>query len=164
MGQCLCASYKQVFMKNSLPSFFLFFVLVFLSCSPTNRKTQAANDSKQESKGDVYTSIQKIAEALPMTEQEAIDFFNNLDSLKQKSFRNTQGQQFQYKAYTVFYAQPRKGKTLKGVGIDLDSTSHLLMDQLADRMNAKWHSADLIEVQAGKIHYTADYLDSKKIR
>jgi hypothetical protein len=149
-------------MKTNIPICICIPMLVFLSCSP-NKKTQEVLETKAGKK-DVYNSIEKIAEALPMTQREAHEFFSNLDSIQGKSFRKSQGQLFQYSAYTVFYAQPVKGRTLKGVGIDLDSTSSINMEQLGKQLEAKWHSADLIEVKAGKIHYSADYTDSKKVR
>lgn len=138
----------------------LFFCLA--SCSTTQKKVEGAIAGKAETKKDIYTTIQRIAEALPLTPQEAADFFSSLDSVKLKTFRNVQSQQFQYGTYTVFYEQPAKGKKLKGVGIDLDTASHVNMKRLGEQLNAKWHSADLIEIKAGKIHYSTEYLDSTK--
>lgn len=136
--------------------------LCLLSCSTTGKKAQETADKKASKKNDIYTCIHKIAEALPLTQQEASDFFANLDSVKLKKFRNAPNQQFQYKFYTVFYEQPGKGKLLRGVGIDLDTTSHVNMKHLGEQLNAKWHSADLIEIKAGKVHYSTEYVDSTK--
>lgn len=149
-------------MKNNFPISISISLLVLLSCSP-NKKTQETLETKSGKK-DMYISIHRIAEVLPLTSQEAADFFTNLDSLHSHSFRNIQSQQFQYKAYTVFYEQPGKNKKLRGVGIDLDSTSHLSMEQLSKQLDAKWHIVDLIEVKAKRMHYTADYTDSKRNR
>lgn len=149
-------------MKTNIPACICISFYLFLSCSP-NKKTQDVVESKSAKKS-IYTSIHRIAEELPFTQQEASDFFSNLDSLHSRSFRNAQGQQFQYRNYTIFYAQPTRGKKLRGVGIDLDSSSCISREQLGQQLNARWHSANLIEVKAGRVHYTADYVDSKKLR
>ena len=150
-------------MKNTSILLFLSF-FIFSTCSTTNKNAHETLDAKAEFKRDIYTNILNIAESLPLTSKEASDFFAALDSVKLKKFRNSQSQQFQYKTFTVFYEQPGKGKKLRGVGIDLDTTSHVNMEQLGKRLNSKWHSTNLVEVKAGKIHYTADYLDSKKMK
>lgn len=150
-------------MKKNIPILLSIPLAILFCCSP-NKKTQETVDSKQGKKEDIYSSIHKIAEELPLTSQQAADFFINLDSVQSRSFRSAQSQQFQYKAYTVFYAQPTRGKKLRGVGIDLDSTSQLNMDQLAKQLNTRWHSASLIEVKAGRIHYSTEYIDNKKFR
>lgn len=148
-------------MKHSFPISASISLLFLFSCSP-NKKTQEALETKSGKK-DTYISIHRIAEALPLTSQEANDFFTNLDSIHSRSFRHVQSQQFQYKTYTVFYEQPGK-KKLRGVGIDLDSTSHVTMEQLSQQLGAKWHIPDLIDVKTRRMHYTADFTDSKRNR
>jgi hypothetical protein len=138
-------------------------VLCFFSCSTTEKKAEeTANEKVDSLKHDVYQNIQRIAEALPMSTKESLDFFADLDSIKLKTPRSSQSQQFQYENYTVFYALPSKG-ILKSVGIDLDTSSHVNMEQLGKQLGIKWHSADLIEVEAGKVHYSTEYIDSKKV-
>jgi hypothetical protein len=151
-------------MKNSL--FFLPFLIIgFLSCSTADKKAEQANDVKVDTlkRRTIYENIQLIAEALPMNRKNAIDFFDELDSIVIKTPRYGPSQQFQYKTFTVFYEQPAKG-IIKSVGIDLDTASHVSMAQLGKQLGIKWHSADLIEVEAGKVHYSTDYFDSKKIK
>ncbi len=134
-------------------------VFFLVSCSQ-GKKTQA--ESRNEVlKNDVYSNIQKIAEALPMDYKKAHDFFSGLDSTKNKSFRRNNSQQFQYNHFTVFYEQAWNRKVLAGVGIDLDTTSHVDMNRLAEQLNSKWHSVNLVEIKKGRTHYTADYVDSK---
>jgi hypothetical protein len=145
--------------KNNFTLICLF--LCFLSCSPSHDKAESIPEIKSETK-NIYSSIQQVADALPMTQEESFNFFSNLDSIKLKTFRNSQSQQFQYPEFTVFYELPRRGKQLNGVGIDLDTNSHVNMEELGKQLNATWHSAELIEVKEAKIHYTADYLDAKK--
>jgi hypothetical protein len=139
-------------------------ICVFSACSTLDKNEGQVNDERADTlKHDIYSTIQLIAEALPMKTKQAIDFFDDLDSIVTKTPRYGQSQQFQYKNFTVFYEQPAKG-IVKSVGIDLDSTSHINMEQLGKQLGTKWHSADLIEVEAGKVHYSADYVDSKKMK
>jgi hypothetical protein len=150
-------------MKKSL-CFLMLFALCFFSCSTTEKKIGQADEVKADSlRHDIYQCIQQIAEALPMNAKESLDFFDDLDSIKMKTPRSSQNQQFQYGTFTVFYVLPSKGG-LQSVGIDLDTSSHVNMEQLGQQLETKWHSADLIEVEAGKVHYSADYIDSKKVK
>ncbi len=144
--------------------FFLCSLLLFSSsCSTADKKAEQPEAEKTDTlKPTTYQLIQKIAEALPMTAKESLDFFADLDSVKMKTTRSAQNQQFQYKTFTVFYVMPAKG-LLESVSIDLDTTSHVNMEQLGKELSAKWHSADLIEVEAGKVHYSTDYIDSKRM-
>jgi hypothetical protein len=150
-------------MRNN--RFFLPFLVVgFLSCSTADKKTQQMDEVKTNTlKHDIYKNIQLIAEALPLKTKDASDFFDDLDSIVAKTPRFSQSQQFQYKTFTIFYELPAKG-IVKNIGIDLDTSSHVNMEQLEKQLGTKWHSADLIEVEAGKVHYSADYIDSKKIK
>jgi hypothetical protein len=141
-------------------------ILGFLSCSTADKKTKQMDVdmvSMDTLKHSVYRNIQLIAEALPMKTKDALDFFDDLDSIVVKTPRSGQSQQFQYKTFTVFYEQPAKG-IVKSVGIDLDTASHVNMEELGKQLGVKWHSADLIEVEAGKVHYSTDYMDSKKMK
>jgi hypothetical protein len=146
------------------PFFLMLFALCFFSCSTTGKKTEQMDEVKGDSeRRDIYQCIQQIAEALPMNAKESLDFFADLDSIKMKTPRSSQNQQFQYGTFTVFYVLPSKGG-LQSVGIDLDTSSHVNMERLGKQLGTKWHSADLIEVEAGKVHYSADYIDSKKVK
>jgi hypothetical protein len=141
-----------------------FLVIGFLSCSTADKETEQPDAAKADAlKRNVYQNLQLIAETLPMPTKEAADFFDDLDSIVMKTTRYGQSQQFQYKTFTVFYEQPAKG-IVKSVGIDLDTTSHVNMGQLGKQLGTKWHSADLIEVEAGKVHYSADYIDAKNVK
>jgi hypothetical protein len=150
-------------MRNNL--FFLpLLVIGFLSCSTADKKTEQTDEVKTDTlRHDIYKNIQLIAEALPMKTKEASDFFDDLDSIVAKTPRYSQSQQFQYKTFTIFYELPAKG-IVKNIGIDLDTASHVNMKQLEKQLGTKWHSADLIEVEAGKVHYSADYIDAKKVK
>lgn len=140
-----------------------FFLLTSLSCSVLDKKTEHVADSAFAEKNRIYRSVQKIAEAFPLTQEDALHFFNDLDSIQSKKFRSSTSQQFQYNGYTVFYAQPgHSKKIIKGVGIDIDSTSHVSMEQLAEQLGITWHNTDLIEIKAGKMHYSSIYTDTQK--
>lgn len=142
----------------------MLFACCFFSCSTAEKNTEQTDELNANSlKPDIYQRIQQIAEALPMTAKESVDFFADLDSVQLKTPRSSPNQQFQYGTFTVFYAMPGTGK-LRSVGIDLDTASHVNMEQLGNQLGTKWHSADLIEVEAGKVHYSADYIDSKKVK
>jgi hypothetical protein len=151
-------------MRNNL--FFLpFLIIAFLSCSTADKRTEHVNAFNIDTlkQRTIYENIQLIAEKLPMNRKDAIDFFDELDSIMIKTPRYGPSQQFQYKTFTVFYEQPVKG-IIRGVGIDLDTSSHVNMALLGKQLGIKWHSADLIEVEAGKVHYSTDYYDSKKVK
>lgn len=151
-------------MRNNL--FFLPLLIIgFLSCSTADKKAEQADGVKVDTlkQRTIYENIQLIAEKLPMNRKDAIDFFDELDSIVIKTPRYGPSQQFQYKTFTVFYEQPVKG-IIKSVGIDLDTASHVNMALLGRQLGIKWHSADLIEVEAGKVHYSTDYYDSKKVK
>lgn len=141
-----------------------FFLLAGFSCTVLDKKAeQREDDSAYTQKNRVYKSVQKIAEAFPLTQDQAFSFFTDLDSLQSKKFRNSPGQQFKYEGYTVFYAHPGSSKKMiKGVGIDVDSTSHIKMEQLAQQLGITWHNMDLIDMKAGQIHYSSVYTDAKK--
>lgn len=140
-----------------------FFLLAGFSCTVLDKKAERVDDSAFNEKNRVYRNVHKIAEAFPLTQEEAFSFFNELDSLQSKKFRNSQGQQFKYEGYTVFYAHPGSSKRIiKGVGIDVDSTSHMNMEQLAQQMGITWHNMDLIDMKAGQMHYSSIYTDAKK--
>ncbi|HET6226385.1 MAG TPA: hypothetical protein VFF27_08910 [Bacteroidia bacterium] len=148
-------------MKNTLllGSFFLF---IHISCTVLDKKAEHVDEATLAEKNRVYRNVHKIAEAFPFTQEEAFTFFNELDSLHSKKFRNNSSQQFQYDGYTVFYAQPGHSKKVKGLGIDIDSTAHVSMEQLGAQLGITWHSTDLIEIKAGKIHYRSIYTDAQK--
>lgn len=148
-------------MKNTLlPA--SFFLLIGLSCSVLDKKQERTDNSALAEKNRIYRSVHRIAEAFPLSQEEALSFFNELDSIHSKKFRNSQGQLFQYDGYTVFYAQPGRSKKVKGVGIDIDSTTHVSMEQLADQLGITWHNTDLIEIKAGRMHYSSIYTDAQK--
>jgi hypothetical protein len=149
-------------MKNTLIQASFLFVLLSLSCSVLDKKAEHVDEAVLAEKNRVYHSVHKIAEAFPFTQEEALTFFNELDSLQSKKFRNSHSQQFQYDGYTVFYAQPGHSKKVKGLGIDIDSTTHVSMEQLGAQLGITWHNTDLIDVKAGKIHYRSIYTDAQK--
>lgn len=148
-------------MKNTLLSV-SFFLLINLSCSVLDKKSERVDDSALVEKNRIYRSVHRIAEAFPLSQEEALQFFNDLDSIHSKKFRNSHAQQFQYDGYTVFYAQPGRSRKVKGVGIDIDSTTHVNMQQLADQLGITWHNTDLIEIKAGRMHYSSIYTDAQK--
>ena len=150
-------------MRKSI-RFLPFLISVFLSCSTADKKTEQLDAAKTgRLKRTVYENIQLIAEILPLTTKEAADFFEDLDSIVMKTPHDGQSQQFRYKTFTVLYEQPAKG-AVKSLSIELDTTSNVNMEQLGKQLGIKWHSADLIEVEAGKVHYAADYIDSKSVK
>lgn len=147
-------------MKNTI-LFLSLLIFAFFACSPS-KKTEQTDEAKADPlKHNIYWTIQQIAEAIPFKRKEAIDFFDELDSIVAKTPRYGSSQQFQYKHFTVFYEQPAKG-IVRSVGIDLDTTSHVSMEQLGKQLGTKWHSPDLIEVEAGKVHYSADFYRFQK--
>ena len=138
-------------------------LLTGLSCSVLDKKSEHVDASVFVGKNRIYSNVQKIAEAFPLTQEEALNFFNDLDSLQSKKFRNSIAQQFQYTGYTVFYAQPgHSKKVVKGIGIDIDTTVHVNMQQLGKQLGITWHSTDLIDIKAGKMHYSTIYTDMQK--
>lgn len=140
-----------------------FFLLAGFSCTVLDKKAERVDDSAFAEKNRIYRNVHKIAEAFPLTQEEAFTFFNDLDSLQSKKFRNSPGQQFKYNGYTVFYAHPGSSKRIiKGVGIDVDSTSHISMEQLAQQLGITWHNMDLIDMKAGQMHYSSIYTDEQK--
>ena len=149
-------------MKNTLLTA-SFFLLAGFSCTVLDKKTERVDDSVFAEKNRVYRSVHKIAEAFPLNQEDAFNFFNDLDSLQSKKFRNSPGQQFKYEGYTVFYAHPGSSKKMiRGVGIDVDSTSHMSMEQLAKQLGITWHNMDLIDMKAGQMHYSSIYTDAQK--
>src|SRR3954469_18557712 len=117
-------------MKNTL-LLISFYLLTCLSCSVLDKKPDHVDTSALAEKNRIYRSVHRIAEAFPLTQEEALNFFNDLDSIQSKKFKNNSSQQFQYNGYTVFYAQPGHSKRVKGLGIDIDSTTNVNMEQLA---------------------------------